>query len=85
MATSTVPGHHEAVRKNSAELLHRISMNSCPPSSFPDKFQDFFTALNEDTDDLPSMLEDKLIPRYVCGVNSLVSFLFTSGNFDLVF
>ncbi|CAL7943759.1 unnamed protein product [Xylocopa violacea] len=38
-------------------------MNSCPPSSFPDKFQDFFAALNEDSDDLPSMLEDKLIPR----------------------
>ncbi|OAD62318.1 hypothetical protein WN48_06835 [Eufriesea mexicana] len=63
MATSTVSGHHEAVKKNSTELLDRISMNSCPPSSFPDKFQDFFAALNEDSDDLPSMLEDKLIPR----------------------
>ncbi|KAK9307616.1 hypothetical protein QLX08_002205 [Tetragonisca angustula] len=63
MAASTVSGHHEAVKKNSAELLDRISMNSCPPSSFPDKFQDFFAALNEDSDDLPSMLEDKLIPR----------------------
>lgn len=63
MATSTVSEHHETVEKNSTELLDRISMNSCPPSSFPDKFQDFFAALNEDSDDLPSMLEDKLIPR----------------------
>ncbi|XP_016906974.2 GTP-binding protein RAD-like isoform X2 [Apis cerana] len=63
MATSTVSDHHETVEKNSTELLDRISMNSCPPSSFPDKFQDFFAALNEDSDDLPSMLEDKLIPR----------------------
>ncbi|XP_076247057.1 uncharacterized protein LOC143187018 isoform X2 [Calliopsis andreniformis] len=62
MATSTVTGHHDA-EKNSSELLDRLSMNSCPPSSFPDKFQDFFAALNEDSDDLPSMLEDKLIPR----------------------
>ncbi|CAB0044223.1 unnamed protein product [Trichogramma brassicae] len=38
---------------------------TCPPpvSSFPDKFQDFFAALKEDCDDLPTMLEDKLIPR----------------------
>ncbi|XP_043784129.1 GTP-binding protein RAD-like isoform X2 [Apis laboriosa] len=63
MATSTVSEHHETAEKNSTELLDRISMNSCPPSSFPDKFQDFFAALNEDSDDLPSMLEDKLIPR----------------------
>ncbi|XP_017891639.1 GTP-binding protein RAD-like isoform X2 [Ceratina calcarata] len=63
MATSTVSGHHEAVKKNSTELLDRISMNSCPPSSFPDKFQDFFATPYEDSDDLPSMLEDKLIPR----------------------
>ncbi|XP_011311442.1 uncharacterized protein [Fopius arisanus] len=40
-----------------------ITSTNCPPSSFPDKFQDFFAALNEDTDDLPTMLEDKLIPR----------------------
>lgn len=65
MATSTVSEHHETVEKNSTELLDRISMNSCPPSSFPDKFQDFFAALNEDSDDLPSMLEDKLIPRWI--------------------
>ncbi|XP_043288129.1 uncharacterized protein [Venturia canescens] len=41
----------------------KASSSTCPPSNFPDKFQDFFTALTEDTDDLPSMLEDKLIPR----------------------
>ncbi|XP_053980059.1 GTP-binding protein RAD-like [Hylaeus volcanicus] len=63
METSALPGHDEAVQKNSTELLDRGFMNSCPPSSFPDKFQDFFAALNEDSDDLPSMLEDKLIPR----------------------
>ncbi|XP_076395117.1 uncharacterized protein LOC100879510 isoform X2 [Megachile rotundata] len=56
-------GHHEAIEKNSSELLDRVSMNSCPPSSFPDNFQEFFAALNEDSNDLPSMLEDKLIPR----------------------
>ncbi|XP_076685790.1 uncharacterized protein LOC143377876 [Andrena cerasifolii] len=64
MATSRVSEHHEGdVEKNSTELLDRVPMNTCPPSSFPDKFQDFFAALNEDSDDLPSMLEDKLIPR----------------------
>lgn len=34
------------------------------PRSFPDNFQDFFDALNEDADDLPNMLEDKLLPRF---------------------
>ncbi|XP_076395123.1 uncharacterized protein LOC100879510 isoform X3 [Megachile rotundata] len=63
METSIVSGHHEAIEKNSSELLDRVSMNSCPPSSFPDNFQEFFAALNEDSNDLPSMLEDKLIPR----------------------
>ncbi|KZC05210.1 GTP-binding protein REM 1 [Dufourea novaeangliae] len=63
METSAVSKHHEAVQKNSTEIVDRVSVNSCPPSNFPDKFQDFFAALNEDTDDLPSMLEDKLIPR----------------------
>ncbi|XP_034183612.1 uncharacterized protein LOC117605914 isoform X1 [Osmia lignaria lignaria] len=70
METSTVSGQHEAAEKNPTELLDRISMNSCPPSSFPDKFQDFFDALNEDSNDLPSMLEDKLIPRQQEGSNS---------------
>ncbi|KAG7200264.1 hypothetical protein KM043_017733 [Ampulex compressa] len=63
MATSTVSGHHETIEKNPSEVREQISMNTCPPSSFPDKFQDFFAALTEDGDDLPSMLEDKLIPR----------------------
>ncbi|XP_033325644.1 uncharacterized protein LOC117220078 isoform X2 [Megalopta genalis] len=56
-------GHHEVVEKNPAEIVDRVSVNSCPPSSFPDRFQDFFATLNEDSNDLPSMLEDKLIPR----------------------
>lgn len=62
MATSTVADHHEIVEKTSQDVSERISMN-CPPSSFPDKFQDFFATLTEDGDDLPSMLENKLIPR----------------------
>ncbi|EZA61874.1 hypothetical protein X777_04685 [Ooceraea biroi] len=64
MATSTVADQHEAaVEKTSPDVSERVLMNVCPPSSFPDKFQDFFAALTEDGDDLPSMLEDKLIPR----------------------
>lgn len=65
MAASTVANqHHEAtVEKTSPDVAERGPMNACPPSSFPDKFQDFFAALTEDGDDLPSMLEDKLIPR----------------------
>ncbi|XP_031830516.1 uncharacterized protein LOC116426128 isoform X2 [Nomia melanderi] len=63
METSAPTGDNEAVEKNSAELLDRVSVNSCPLSNFPDRFQDFFAALNENSNDLPSMLEDKLIPR----------------------
>ncbi|XP_025990168.1 uncharacterized protein LOC105202297 isoform X1 [Solenopsis invicta] len=64
MATSTVADRHEIVERTSPDVFERVlPMNVCPPSSFPDKFQDFFAALTEDGDDLPSMLEDKLIPR----------------------
>ncbi|XP_071555982.1 uncharacterized protein [Temnothorax nylanderi] len=64
MATSTVADHHDIVGRTSPDVAERVlPMNVCPPSSFPDKFQDFFAALTEDGDDLPSMLEDKLIPR----------------------
>lgn len=67
MATSALPRYHqtpvEARRSPSSGVLPPIT--ACPPSSFPDKFQDFFTALTEDADDMPSMLEDKLIPRWV--------------------
>ncbi|KYN08322.1 hypothetical protein ALC62_00705, partial [Cyphomyrmex costatus] len=64
MATFSVADHHEIVERTSRDVSDRVlSMNVCPPSSFPDKFQDFFAALTEDGDDLPSMLEDKLIPR----------------------
>jgi len=64
MATSTVADRHEIVEKTSPDVTERVlPMNVCPPSSFPDKFQDFFATLTEDGDDLPSMLEDKLIPR----------------------
>ncbi|XP_077267739.1 uncharacterized protein LOC143900363 isoform X1 [Temnothorax americanus] len=64
MATSTVADHRDIVGRPSPDLAERVlPMNVCPPSSFPDKFQDFFAALTEDGDDLPSMLEDKLIPR----------------------
>lgn len=63
MATSTVTDHREIVEKISPDLPERISMNVCPPSNFPDKFQDFFAALTEEGDDLPSMLENKLIPK----------------------
>jgi len=66
MATSTtvVDQHEATVEEIPPEVPGRVPMNVCPPSSFPDKFQDFFAALTEDGDDLPSMLEDKLIPRY---------------------
>ncbi|KAL6255376.1 hypothetical protein P5V15_013714 [Pogonomyrmex californicus] len=65
MATSTVADRHETVERTSEDVSERgvLPMNVCPPSNFPDKFQDFFAALTEDGDDLPSMLEDKLIPR----------------------
>ncbi|KAH0948025.1 hypothetical protein HN011_012131 [Eciton burchellii] len=65
MATSTtvVDQHEATVEEIPPEVPGRVPMNVCPPSSFPDKFQDFFAALTEDGDDLPSMLEDKLIPR----------------------
>ena len=64
MATSTVADRHEIVERASPDVFERVlPMNVCPPSNFPDKFQDFFAALTEDGDDLPSMLEDKLIPR----------------------
>ncbi|XP_029158847.1 uncharacterized protein LOC114931082 isoform X2 [Nylanderia fulva] len=69
MATSAVSDHHETVEKASPDVSERISMNACPPSSFPDKFQDFFATLTEDGDDLPSMLENKLIPRKLDGSN----------------
>ncbi|XP_018051510.1 PREDICTED: GTP-binding protein RAD [Atta colombica] len=64
MATFSLTDRHEIVERTSRNVSDRVlSMNVCPPSSFPDKFQDFFAALTEDGDDLPSMLEDKLIPR----------------------
>jgi len=64
MAKSTVADRHEIIGRASPDVSERVLlMNVCPPSSFPDKFQDFFAALTEDGDDLPSMLEDKLIPR----------------------
>lgn len=63
MDTQDTSRHHEDGQKIPAETFDRVSVNSCPPSSFPDRFQDFFATLNEDSNDLPSMLEDKLIPR----------------------
>lgn len=65
MATPTVADHRETPdEKTSPDLSERdLPLNGCPPSSFPDRFQDFFAALTEDGDDLPSMLEDKLIPK----------------------
>ncbi|KAL6428927.1 hypothetical protein ACFW04_008027 [Cataglyphis niger] len=69
MATSTVTDHHEIVEKVSPDLSECISMNVCPPSNFPDKFQDFFAALTEEGDDLPSMLENKLIPKKLDGTS----------------
>lgn len=63
MATSAITDHHETIEKTSPDVAEQVPLNVCPPSSFPDKFQDFFAALTEDGDDLPSMLEDKLIPK----------------------
>lgn len=68
MAMSTIVDHDEYLEKTSSEISERVPMNVCPPSNFPDKFQDFFTALTEDGDDLSNMLEDKLIPRYLKGI-----------------
>ncbi|XP_024941946.1 uncharacterized protein LOC107268925 isoform X2 [Cephus cinctus] len=70
MATSAVPRYHQngTTASTSGDTINPTNdvvqpMITCPPSNFPDKFQDFFAALTEDVDDLPSMLEDKLIPR----------------------
>ncbi|XP_012258755.1 uncharacterized protein LOC105687572 [Athalia rosae] len=72
MATSALPRYHQTpgveTRRSSSGVLPPIT--ACPPSSFPDKFQDFFAALTEDADDMPSMLEDKLIPRKADPVNA---------------
>lgn len=66
MATSAEQRYHDNGTETSETTTStEVSSNSSTcPSNFPDKFQDFFAALTEDTDDLPSMLEDKLIPRY---------------------
>ncbi|OXU24450.1 hypothetical protein TSAR_009127 [Trichomalopsis sarcophagae] len=62
--TSTVPWYSNHERGSSTMMpMSSSTTTTCPPSNFPDKFQDFFAALSEDVDDLPSMLEDKLIPR----------------------
>ncbi|XP_057329998.1 GTP-binding protein RAD-like isoform X1 [Microplitis mediator] len=69
MATSTVTRYHQGNERSSRPCNTRPNVvqssltTTCPPSSFPDKFQDFFATLNEDADDLSNMLEDKLIPR----------------------
>ncbi|CAD6228236.1 GSCOCG00006421001-RA-CDS [Cotesia congregata] len=70
MATSTVTRYHQGNERSSShpcnsrpDVVQSSLTTTCPPSSFPDKFQDFFATLNEDTDDLSTMLEDKLIPR----------------------
>lgn len=65
MATSTVTDRHETIEKTLTDLAECIPMNVCPPTNFPEKFQDFFTVLTEDGDDLPNMLEEKLIPRLI--------------------
>lgn len=72
--TSTVPwyGNHERHRRRSDTNMpmppgvktSSSTTTTYVPRSFPDNFQDFFDALNEDADDLPNMLEDKLIPRF---------------------
>ncbi|XP_015110538.1 uncharacterized protein LOC107036841 isoform X2 [Diachasma alloeum] len=62
MATSTVTRYRGSGSEQHQDAV-QLSTATCPPSNFPDKFQDFFAALTEDTDDLPTMLEDKLIPR----------------------
>ncbi|XP_015519915.1 GTP-binding protein REM 2 isoform X1 [Neodiprion pinetum] len=71
MATSALPIYHQAgvpeARRSPGGVIPPIT--ACPPSSFPDKFQDFFTALTEDADDMPSLLEDKLIPRKTEPIN----------------
>lgn len=64
MATSTVTRYHQATSDKCQDVVQKSTILTCPPSNFPDKFQDFFAALTEDTDDLPNMLEDKLIPRF---------------------
>ncbi|XP_058792877.1 uncharacterized protein LOC131665185 isoform X2 [Phymastichus coffea] len=70
--TSTVPwysSHEQPVRACSSSAMsgNRVSATTTYlPSNFPDNFQDFFATLNEDLDDLPNMLEDKLIPRSGC-------------------
>ncbi|KAI4480470.1 hypothetical protein M0802_014184 [Mischocyttarus mexicanus] len=64
MAASTKSDNYAvSVEKRASTVLEHISMNNCTPSNFPDKFQDFFAAVTEDSDDIPTMLEDKLIPR----------------------
>lgn len=66
MAMSTEQRYHDNGTETSETTISTevsSSSSTCPSSNFPDKFQDFFAALTEDTDDLPSMLEDKLIPR----------------------
>nr|KAF7429438.1 hypothetical protein H0235_005836 [Vespula pensylvanica] len=64
MAASIESDNHAvSVEKRVSTVLEHVSMNTGTPSNFPDKFQDFFAAVTEDSDDLPNMLEDKLIPR----------------------
>lgn len=70
MATSTVTDRHKTIEKTPPDVPERTPMNVCPPSSFPEKFQDFFAALTEDGDDLPNMLEEKLIPRLLQNSNT---------------
>lgn len=71
MAMSTITRYHRSDNQSSRQCstthhdIHSSLTTTCPPSYFPDKFQDFFAALTEDMEDLPSMLEDKLIPRYI--------------------
>ncbi|KAK2576765.1 hypothetical protein KPH14_005410 [Odynerus spinipes] len=62
-ASAQSESHAVNVEKRASTVLEHVSMNTCPPTNFPDKFQDFFAAVTEDNDDLPNMLEDKLIPR----------------------
>ncbi|XP_012232351.1 uncharacterized protein [Linepithema humile] len=63
MATSTVTDHYKTIERTSPDISEQVPLNVCAFSNFPDKFQDFFAELTEDGDDLPSMLEDKLIPK----------------------
>ncbi|XP_015185664.1 PREDICTED: GTP-binding protein RAD-like [Polistes dominula] len=62
-ASSKSDNHAVSVEKRTSIVLEHVSMTNCTPSNFPDKFQDFFAAVTEDNDDIPTMLEDKLIPR----------------------